>query len=146
MRNKKIKKLIGKTPKIDAYTDGKPTFKRRGQSGVYLIYAPDGVLKYVGMSASDIYKACYRHFQEWTDRKIQRFTYPRDYKVRFIFLPPYDAKVLEKILIKRSEDIDGKNKYEGYFNSEKRKQKFINVTAKVKEIKTLSPEEIDLPF
>lgn len=54
--------------------EGRTNFPARHVPGCYLIYrdgAWDRQLRYVGMSASDVYKALYRHFQVWNDKAAE---------------------------------------------------------------------------
>jgi excinuclease UvrABC nuclease subunit len=90
---------------------GKTTFPSRAKSGVYLIYKED-VLRYVGYSASDIYKTMYRHFQSWPDPKQVRVVYKnlKGVKVRVIYCTPSQAAKLERAIIIRHEPKDNPQK------------------------------------
>ncbi len=131
-----------KSKKFTAYTDGKPTFKTPNVSGVYFIFNKDGKLKYIGYSASCLYKALYRHFQSWRDKTQERFTYPRDYKVRVILTTPTRAQDLEKYLIIKMAPPDGLIKYKRY-SPEKEKQ-MIKIIENLEEGKDVDNEII--PF
>ena len=112
----------GKKSKLfPAYTDNRPTFTKRGESGIYLIYDIDKNLKYVGYSESDLYKALYRHFQSWVDRTQRRFTYSRAHLVRVILTTPHRAHLLEKFLIQKMKPADGILKYYDYLSKNEEK-------------------------
>ena len=119
------KKTGKKTKLFKAYTDGKPSFKKQGISGVYFIFNRDKKLKYIGFSASCVYKALYRHFQSWNDKTQERFTYPRDYYVRLIITSPTRAQDLEKYLILKMSPPDGLIKYNKYSPEKENKMKHI---------------------
>lgn len=72
----------------------------------------DGVLRYVGYSASDIYKTMYRHFQNWPDAKQIRVVYKQlhDVKVRVIYCTPEQAAKLERALIIKHQPRDNPQK------------------------------------
>ena len=86
--------------------NGKTAFKKRNSAGVYLIYK-HSELKYVGYSGSDVYKAMYRHFQEWNDKQIRIVYNPKEVKVRVIYCnSKTTAANLEKaLIIKRKPKI-----------------------------------------
>jgi len=91
-----------------------PESKKR--SGVYII-KEDGVIVYVGYSATDLYTTMYRHFQEWNDKRGARVTYfnllnKRVYKVRLVYCTPLQAARLEKALIIKYYPRDNKEKYD----------------------------------
>jgi len=102
--------------KIDAqppYTNGKPTFKKRRRPGVYLIFK-HGVLRYVGYSGADLYKALYRHFQQWNDKTQVRVQYTNlaGIKVRVIYTnTKLQASRLEKALIIKEQPPDNPAQY-----------------------------------
>jgi len=93
--------------------NGRTTFPDRARPGVYLIFR-GGALRYVGFSASDVYKALYRHFQAWNDRSRSRprVTYARvGFKVRVIYTNgPRQAARLEQALILRYRPKDNPDK------------------------------------
>lgn len=107
-----------KTKRFIAYTNDKPTFKQLNKTGVYFIFNKKGELQYIGYSATCIYKAMYRHFQSWSDRRQQRFTYPRNSLVRLILTTPKRAQELEKYLILKMQPPDGLQKYTAYTKHE----------------------------
>lgn len=95
--------------------DGSTAFPARNIPGVYLIYRTeegytritDGLL-YVGYSASDVYKAMYRHFQQWNDRQAhlgqreERVTFQvkSNIRVRVVYCRTgAEARELERALI-----------------------------------------------
>lgn len=108
--------------------DGSTTFPARNLPGCYLIYKAGGLLsepslRYVGYSARDVYKALYRHFQEWNDRQVargersERITYspPGAYRVRVVYTrTAAQARELEKALILKLQPPDNPDKLEGY--------------------------------
>lgn len=100
----------------EPYTkDGKTNFRyTAGKSGCYLIYK-NGVLVYVGMSKTDLYKTMYRHFQKWTDPTQIRISYNPNgrnrFTVRAVLCTPAKAEALEKMLILKHRPKDNPNKY-----------------------------------
>ncbi len=104
---------------------GKTTFNVRNSPGVYMIYK-NSDLRYVGFSAKDVYKALYRHFQSWEDKRQVRVTYERlaGIKVRVIYCNnSINADRLEKALIIKYKPSDNPNQYWlDYQADEKEKQ------------------------
>ena len=104
-----------RTRLVEPYTaDGRAVFPARQRAGVYLIFR-GGVLRYVGYSGSDLYKALYRHFQTWNDRSRDRprAVYPKGggSKVRVIYTNgPRQAARLEQALILRFRPPDNPDK------------------------------------
>lgn len=107
--------------------DGSTTFPARQKRGVYLIYRVrllgEPVLRYVGFSGVDVYKALYRHFQAWNDRMAdrgergERITYspPGSYRVRVVYTrTKAEAVELERALILKYRPTDNPDKLEGY--------------------------------
>ena len=106
--------------------DGSTTFPARHLPGVYLIYRSNLLgerLRYVGYSGRDVYKALYRHFQEWNDRqaargeRTERITYtpPGAYRVRVIYTKTgHQARELESALILCKAPPDNADKLKGY--------------------------------
>lgn len=105
--------------------DGSTSFPARKRKGVYLIYRVrvfgEPVLRYVGYSGSDVYKALYRHFQEWNDRQArlgqrqERITYspPGSYRVRVVYTRTKgEAQELERALILKYQPPDNPDKLE----------------------------------
>lgn len=97
---------------------GRTAFPLRDLPGVYLIYQASSLV-YVGYSGSDVYKALYRHFEEWNDRfstRGPRITYDRDAcKVRVIYCNrPEQAAELERALILTRRPADNPDKLELY--------------------------------
>lgn len=88
-----------------------------GHPGVYLI-RENGVLVYVGMSRTNVYRTLYRHFQQWNDgRGYDRIIYDPEqfnYQVSVIVTSPDDAHPLEMKLIKEHYPRDNKFKYDNY--------------------------------
>lgn len=99
------------------YSNGKSNFRyTSGKSGVYLIYR-NGVLRYVGMSKSNVYKTMHRHFQQWNDNTQIRITYPvknsgSTYQCRVVLCSPARAEKLERVLILKYKPIDNPYKFE----------------------------------
>ena len=143
---KKEQPKAKRTKFFTAYTDGKPTFKKRKESGVYLIYNKDKKLLYVGYSGSDLYKALYRHFTSWSDRRQKRFTYPQDYLVRIILTTKQRAHLLEKFLITRLSPEDALMKYNDYLTD--KQQETVKQVAET--LAPVTPDEwndmSDVPF
>ncbi|HMZ48277.1 MAG TPA: hypothetical protein PL106_09620 [Flavobacteriales bacterium] len=107
--------------------DGSTTFPARQKRGVYLIYRVrllgEPVLRYVGFSGVDVYKALYRHFQVWNDRQAdrgergERITYlpPGSYRVRVVYTRTKAESVeLEQALILKHRPPDNPDKLELY--------------------------------
>ena len=107
--------------------DGSTSFPARNVPGCYLIYQVgtwgDPVLRYVGYSRTDVYKALYRHFQQWNDRqadrgeRAERITYKvrSNVRVRVIYCnTAAQAGELERALILRYRPKDNPDKLELY--------------------------------
>lgn len=107
--------------------DGSTTFPARQKRGVYLIYRVrllgEPVLRYVGFSGVDVYKALYRHFQVWNDRQANRgerservtFSPPGSYRVRVVYTrTKAEAVELEQALIIKHQPPDNPDKLELY--------------------------------
>lgn len=99
-------------------TSGRTNFPARGVAGVYLIYK-GGTLRYVGFSGSDVYKALYRHFETWNDRRGTRgprMVYDRNTcTVRVVYTNrPGQAAELERALILTRHPSDNHDKLELY--------------------------------
>lgn len=89
--------------------------------GIYMI-SENGVLVYIGRSKKDVKGTLYRHFQKWTDKRVNkersgiaRVTYygknRMNYMCKVILCSDIeDACTLEEILIKRIEPRDNKLK------------------------------------
>ena len=108
-------------------------FSDRNKSGVYMIYK-NARLVYVGYSSSSVYKALYRHFQQWNDKNQVRVTYnPTEVKVRVIYCTPSQADKLEKALIIKYKPKDNPQQYDLY-------------EADKSEIKVLEKFENDTPL
>lgn len=112
------------------------------RAGVYLIYK-NSELVYVGFSAYSVYKALYRHFQQWNDATQKRVTYRPDdesIKVRVIYTPPSKAQKLEKAIIIKYRPTDNEQKYDSYIL--KRKDTEI-----IEEAETeFTTDNVDIPF
>ena len=94
---------------------GNTNFPKRGVSGAYLIYK-NGVLRYVGMSQSNVYRTMYRHFQSWEDSKQVRVTYKqlKGILVRVIYCSPTNAAKIERALIVKYRPQDNPDKLQNY--------------------------------
>ena len=104
-----------RTRLVSPYTaNGRAVFPSRQRTGVYLIFRA-GVLRYIGYSGSDVYKALYRHFQTWNDRSRERAraVYPKggNTMVRVIYTNgSRQAARLEQALILRFRPPDNPDK------------------------------------
>jgi hypothetical protein len=88
----------------------------RGKPGVYLIKR-DNKIVYVGFSASDVEKACLRHFYNYNDSHRQkRVFYPNKegITVRITLTTAARAAKLEKALIIKLKPKDNPDKLQGY--------------------------------
>jgi hypothetical protein len=120
-----------RTKLLPPYTaEGKTTFPARNVPGVYLIYkvqsgllSEERKLQYVGYGRKDVYKAMYRHFQEWNDRQAEaglrgeRITYKLrgTIRVRVIYCStPARAAELERALIIKHRPPHNPDKLELY--------------------------------
>jgi excinuclease UvrABC nuclease subunit len=94
---------------------GNTNFPKRGVPGVYLIYKA-GKLRYVGFSATNVYKTMYRHFQEWNDNRQVRVTYKvlKEILVRVIYCSPTNAAKIERALIVKYKPQDNPDKLTNY--------------------------------
>ena len=108
---------------------GKTTFNIRGKPGVYIIYKKTAsgreALKYVGFSRTDVYKALYRHLQNWDDPKQQRITFKNlaGIVVKVIYCKnSQTAKKLEGALILKYKPIRNINKYSDFIIDESEKE------------------------
>lgn len=131
------------TPYLD---NGKTRFNIRNVPGVYLIYK-NSELVYVGFSASDVYKALYRHLQSWNDKHQQRITFKSEkgITVRMIYTNSgAKARKLEGALIIKHKPPLNINKYDGFITDESEK-KLLKDLEEAKIHSVLNSEE-DLPF
>jgi len=93
------------------------TCNLRNVGGIYIIYDFYGKVKYIGMSANNLYRTMYHHFQSWSDRSGQiRITYnPNKVKVAVCYITDLDKIYkLEKALIIKYRDkvkLDNPNQY-----------------------------------
>jgi excinuclease UvrABC nuclease subunit len=96
-------------------TKGNTNFPKRGVPGVYLIYK-DAKLRYVGFSASNVYKTMYRHFQNWEDSRQVRVTYKmlKEIACRVIYCSPTNAAKIERALIVKYKPQDNPDKLTNY--------------------------------
>lgn len=120
------KQKMKSTSFFKPYTGENCTLKATG-TGVYLI-AKKGLIVYVGMSATDVKKTLYRHFQKWTDLRTnytkrnqayERVTYYNENKnlftVKVVFCKTLnEAAILEHLLIKKFKPKDNYLKNELY--------------------------------
>lgn len=126
--------------------NGKTRFNIRNKPGVYLIYKSRSLV-YVGFSASDVYKALYRHLQEWNDPNQQRVTYAKlkNITVRVVYTKSgAKARQLEEALILKHKPPHNINRYDGFIMDEANKKALDEFNAAPKEgIYTYAG---DLPF
>lgn len=144
-----MKSLIIKDKLKSPYFDnGRTFFNTRKKSGVYLIYSGN-ILKYVGFSGSDVYKAMYRHFQSWKDKNQIRITYnPDSVKVRVIYCNnSTTAARLEKALIINKKPTDNPQQYWLKYDTDANEDKIYNIynNTEVTPIHT-NADIKDLPF
>lgn len=104
-----------------------PPYKKPGQtsfpetqnrSGVYLV-KENNRLVYIGMSARNLYKTLYRHFETWDHPSQVVVTYKsrlkkHKYTVRVVLCTPGQAARLERLLILKYNPRDNDLKYKGY--------------------------------
>ncbi len=109
------KTALRRTKYAPPYQGTRATYSTRQRPGVYLIKQGSD-LAYVGYSATDVYKALYRHFQTWNDPGRDRITYDRDaVTVRVIYTRTgRQAAELEKALILAKQPRDNPHKWNGY--------------------------------
>lgn len=107
-----------------AYIENKCSLRNvNKKQGVYFI-RENGQIVYIGMSRSCLYKAMYRHFQEWSDSRefANRVTYKNKlkhhtYDVSVVLTD--DPLVMEKVFIIKCKPRDNRNKFENVeFNQE----------------------------
>ena len=116
--------------------------------GVYII-KKGGVIVYIGMSQSNVAKACYNHFCEWPpDRRTphRRVVYLEsdysDYEIMMIQTTAQEAPKVERALVVSLEPRDNTDRFEEYLG------KFINDISQGKQPEPVESkdEEEDLPF
>ena len=88
----------------------------RNVGGIYIIFDLNGNAKYIGMSANNLYKTMYHHFQSWADRTQIRITYnPEKVKIAVCYCTDVEKIYkLEKSLIIKYRDktkLDNPNQY-----------------------------------
>lgn len=113
-----MREKLFKSRNIPVYTkNGKSNIEfSRGKAGVYMIYAPNGILRYIGYSGSQLEKTILRHFQSWEDNKQVRVSYANKslYSVRIVLTTPTRAAALERALIVKYKPVDNPNKLSLY--------------------------------
>lgn len=86
--------------------------------GIYFIREKSTkLIVYIGMSKVCVYKACYRHFEEWNDYREKRIVYynRKNYEIRTIICEnPEDAVIFEKRLIIFFKPRDNSIRYKTY--------------------------------
>lgn len=110
------KQKLYKSRFFEPYTGDKSNLKfAKDKSGVYIIKR-NGVISYIGYSATNLEKTCLRHFQSWEDTKQVRVTYKyrANCTVRLIICTPARAAKLERALIVRHEPKDNPDKLKHY--------------------------------
>lgn len=136
-----------------------PTSLKLTGPGVYLIkhkIAGKWKIIYVGMSACDLKKTLYRHFQKWTDKRskwnhtreiMDRITYfdffsNKDYLIKVVFTPTSEeAAILEEMLIKKIKPRDNKAKLNIYTQKQ-----YNKMEEKYEEAEVIKPELEEAPF
>jgi hypothetical protein len=101
-------------PYIDKKTTKRFTFQK---PGIYIIRSTiTGKITYIGMSATNVYKALYRHFQTWNDFTHRRVVYLdyHNYEIRVILCTREQAVICERRLIKLYKPIDNAEFYEDW--------------------------------
>jgi excinuclease UvrABC nuclease subunit len=116
-----------KTRLYKPYTKtGKTTFPARKKTGVYIFYKNE-IVVYVGKSENDVYKAMYRHLQQWNDPSQDRVVYnSNEVKIRIVYCTILQARRLEAALIRKYKPADNLNTPEPVTFSEK---SLANITA-----------------
>lgn len=107
-----------------SHKNGRPTFKRKAfsRAGVYLIREKAGLFTpakiiYVGMSMNNLYRTIYRHFQDWNDKRQQRYTYNKNtHEIAVLLLQPAKVQLMEDRLIYFLRPRDNKQKIESLFS------------------------------
>jgi len=113
----------------------------RGLKGVYII-KEDGVIVYVGMSNSNIYKTALRHFQEWNDdRNPDRITYKNSlnrkrYTIRIIEADSRRIPLLESGLIRKYKPRDNMDRQDLFFEEQSEK---VELTLEELALQTIQP-------
>lgn len=109
-----------KTKFLPVYIQGKPNQALiradKKRPGVYIIKV-NGEIKYIGYSATNVYKTILRHFQSWEDSRQVRITYPKSSNVtaRIVYTNTgSQAAKLERALILKMNPPDNPNKYKSY--------------------------------
>ena len=155
MKFKLIKDLL--RPPYDK--NGNTTFNKRYKIGVYMIYENDK-LQYVGYSGRmtekqragltkpDLYKALYRHFQDWRDKYQQRITFnPNTAKVRVIYCNNRTtADKLEKALIIKLKPPKNPLQYSVNYDMDKKEEEVLNLYNNTKVIDIQQFADENLPF
>ncbi|MDD5358540.1 MAG: hypothetical protein PHX80_05295 [Candidatus Nanoarchaeia archaeon] len=74
-----------------------------------------GLITYIGMSRTNVYKALFRHFQVWNDgnHRVVYFDH-HNYEIRTILCSPNQAIVCERRLIKWFKPADNAEFYEDW--------------------------------
>lgn len=126
---------------------GKTNFPARKKSGVYMIFK-NKTLRYVGFSASDVYKSLYRHFQTWNDRTQARVVYKNleGIKVRIIYTGKKEAANLEKGLIIKYKPTDNPNQYWINYNMDNKEKKVLDNYINEPVTDIVVNKDIDIDF
>jgi len=117
-------------------------FTETDRAGVYMIKSErSGKVVYIGMSKSSLYKALYRHFQQWNDRTQYRATFSKTgYTIRIILCTPTQAEKLERALIAKHKPESNAQQFE----RESILEKILN--EKIDFIKTSEITTEEAPF
>lgn len=138
---------------LKPYNDkGKPTFKKRGVKGCYIIRNKKEIL-YIGYSGTDLYKAMYRHFQKWNDYSQVRVTYDylKNLRVDIIICSSkLEASRLEKALIIKYKPKENPNQYWLNFDTDNKEEEiykeYIYKKWNVKKVQQNKADEEEYPF
>lgn len=129
------------------FANGKTAFNIQNRPGVYLIYRGETIV-YIGFSGSNLYKAMYRHFQQWRDSQQVRITYDRNdpkITVRVVYtMNGHQAAKLERALIVKYSPKDNPQKYIEHQLTNADEQKLDQY--RDTECSTIARYEGDIPF
>jgi len=128
--------------------NNKTTFNIRRVPGVYVVKTYEGQILYVGFSGTDLYKALYRHFQSWRDKRQQRVVFDREnVLVRVIYCNnATTAARLEKALIIRLKPSENIDKYWINFNADEKEIETAKIYDQAPVESAIFEFKGDLPF
>lgn len=131
----------------------------KNNAGVYII-KEDGIVVYVGMSSSCAFKACYRHFYVWNDKRGNHYrtTYidtldTKEYTIMIMPMDKTQAGDFEKSMIMALKPRDNRQTYQKIFDDMVENE----IISRVKQVESkqlipvgsdlvLANEDEDLPF